>query len=95
MIYMLRGLYDLVCSAFTGGWWFDAQEPLDHGPVLATVSEQPEDLDDDEDIDEYDDDDSEPLPPPAGHDRPRCISCNDPNYSLDSELCIACRVWMR
>lgn len=77
---------------FTGQWWFASQTPLDLDPVPAEVNET--DLDDEaEDAVDYADDDT-PLPPPAGHDKPVCKSCGDPNYSLESEFCIACRIGM-
>lgn len=84
---MLRGLYDLLCSV-PASWWFATQTPLDLEPVPAMITEA--DLED-----EFDDDDGTPLPPPTGHDKPVCVSCGDPNFSLEGDLCIACRIGMR
>lgn len=82
MIYMLRGAFDML-SDFVGQWWFDTQDPLELETVPAMITEAEEDEDD------------TPLPPATGHDRPRCVGCGDPNFSLESEYCIACRVGMR
>lgn len=93
MIYVLRGLYDLVCEVVrptpqpqpAGQWWFDSQESIDWGPALATVAEYHGD-------DDGYDEDGKPLPADTGRDRPRCKSCKGPNFSLDNKLCIACRI---
>jgi hypothetical protein len=90
MIYMLRGLYDMV-HEFTGQWWFDTQEPHDHGPVPALTNSG----DGYWQTVEEDSDDKTPLPPPIGEGLPGCVSCGDPNFSLDNDLCICCRIGMR
>lgn len=77
MIYVFRGLYDRVLD-FTGGWWFDTQQPLDLDPVSAIISESADDSADDENV-------------VHSKRRPKCRTCGDPNYSLESEICIACR----
>lgn len=89
MIYMLRGLFDVMCSAFTGGWWFEDQEPLVVDPVPPALIESRYD-----NTPEEPEDDGTPLPPPTGSDKPECVKCGDPNFSLESEICIACRIGM-
>jgi hypothetical protein len=78
---MLRGAFDMMYD-FLGQWWFDAEDPLELETVPAMVAEA------------EDDDDGTPLPPPTGDDKPRCVSCGDPNFSLEGERCIACRIGM-
>lgn len=85
----------MLCS-FTGAWWFAQQEPLDLDPIPATVAETgaskpPKHESDVLTYDEDDDEDGEPLPPPTGEGKPACVSCGDPNFSTESELCIGCR----
>lgn len=88
MIYMLRGLYEILCS-IPGNWWFDAQTPLDLEPVPATVTETAEEAT--EEVEYVEIDDGTPLPPPTSEGKSLCVSCGDPNFSLDSEVCVACR----
>lgn len=78
MIYLFRWALDMLFS-FTGAWW-SRQQQMDLEPLLATAGGGP-----------IEDDDG-PLPEEAGADRPRCTLCGDPNYSLESEICIACRI---
>lgn len=81
MIYLLRGALGMV-SDYLGQWWFDEQDQLELETIPAMVAEA------------EDDDDGEPLPPRTGDDRPRCTVCGDPNFSMESEYCIACRIGM-
>lgn len=75
---------------YTGQWWLETQEPLNLDPIPAQISdENVEGGEEDIDVD-----DGTPFPPVTGEDRPRCIGCGDPNFSLESEYCIACRIGM-
>lgn len=75
---LLRGPFDVIGRAL-GQWWFDAQTPIDWGPALATVNESYADS-------------RKPLPEATGSERPKCKLCGDPNFSLEGEICIACRI---
>lgn len=100
MTYILRSIYDLIHGSFVGAWWFEGQAPLDLDPIPATITNEPdEDSSEDEAPKEgvapdgfIEIDDGTPLPPPAGHDKPICTVCGDPNFSLEGDVCIACRV---
>jgi hypothetical protein len=88
VIYMLRGLYDLAATAFTGAWWFDMQDQIEADSPPAVPPSDPTASQINVD---WGEDDGTPLPPAAGDDLPACIGCNDPNFSLESDYCITCR----
>lgn len=87
MIFLLSAAWDRLAD-FTGQLWFAAQESENNDPIPATINE----------VAYYskheEDDDSTPLPPPTGSDKPECKACGDPNFSLEGDLCIACRIGM-
>lgn len=85
MIYMLRGLFDTMCMAFTGQWWIDQQDALDPMPPAPLPHES-------DVVMITDADDDGPLPPDTGSERPACGICGDPNFSLSGDVCIACRI---
>lgn len=89
---MLRGAFDMIWQ-YTGQWWFDTQQPLDLDPIPATIHEMTDGYW--QTVEEGDDDDNTPLPPPTGHHLPKCVECGDPNFSLNSEYCISCRIGVR
>lgn len=77
----------------TGQWWFATQEPLDLDPIPAS-DEGPSDSVPEDPTQPWWDDKSIPTPPPTGEDKPACVGCGDPNFSLESKYCIACRIGM-
>jgi hypothetical protein len=93
VIYILRSLYELFCN-ITGQWWFSQQQPLNLDPIPATISNDvsEDEVTSEEPVADYDD--GTPLPPATGSDKPVCKGCGDPNFSLEKEYCIACRIGM-
>lgn len=91
MIVILRDLYSLFWDML-GYWWMGTQRPS--SPVAPTttppVASAFTEFNDETDWE----DDGSPLPAATGSDKPACVSCGDPNFSLESEFCISCRVGM-
>lgn len=93
MIYILRGLYDVVCEMLrpithpqpqpAGEWWFTSQDETDWATAFAVVAEH-----------HGDDDGSGPMPESYGSDRPKCKTCGGPNFSLEDDECLICRLGM-
>lgn len=76
---VLQGLHDAFMQP-EGQWWFAANDPIDFEP--STVEPDPQ----------CEEEDQDPVRAPHGSDLPKCRICKDPNFSMNDDRCITCRM---